>query len=140
MFLHLKFDFVGLLFGLDILCIMGNDITLKIIPDVVHPDVEIKGTITVSYPGKYDGVVISAQISDSNEHITYKSSNGKPISQNVARLFIGYDTMTNNAAEFTAVISFEPKSEHEVKFRASVIEQHKEIDSKIIFTKYMQKT
>ena len=119
---------------------MGNDITLKIIPDVIYPDVEIKGTITVSYPGKYDGVVISAQISDSNEHITYKSSNGKPISQNVARLFIGYDTMTNNAAEFTAVISFEPESEHEVKFRASVIEQHKEIDSKIIFTKYMQKT
>ncbi len=115
---------------------MGNDIDFKIVPTVIHPDVEIRGTITVSYPGKYDGVVVSAQISDSNEHITYKSSNGKPISQNVARLFIGYDTITDNTAEFTAAISFEPESEHEVKFRASVIEQHKEIDSKIIFAKY----
>ena len=37
---------------------------------------------------------------------------------------------------FTALIEFEPKQEHEVKFRVSIIEQHKEIESKIIFAKY----
>jgi len=30
----------------------------------------------------------------------------------------------------------EPKQEHEIKFRVSIIEQHKEIESQIIFAKY----
>jgi len=44
--------------------------------------------------------------------------------------------MPENKAEFTAVIEFEPKQEYEIKFRASIIEQHKEIESQIIFAKY----
>ena len=103
----------------------------------IHPSSEIKGTISVSYPGRYDGVVINTQILDSNEHIIYKSYNGKNISQNVSRLFINKDVMAGNKAEFTALINFEPKQEeHEIKFRASIIEQHKEIESQIIFAKY----
>jgi alpha-acetolactate decarboxylase len=44
--------------------------------------------------------------------------------------------MPDNKAKFTAVISFEPSQEHEIKFRASIIEQHKEIESQIIFANY----
>ena len=113
-----------------------KDIEFKINPIDIHPNLEIKGTISVSYPGRYDGVVINTQISDSNEHIIYKSYNGKNISQNVSRLFINKDVMPDNQAEFTALIKFEPKQEHEIKFRASIIEQHKEIESQIIFAKY----
>jgi hypothetical protein len=102
----------------------------------IHPDSEIKGTITVSYPGRYDGVVINTTISDSNEHIIYKSYNEKKISQNVSRLFINKDVMPENKAEFTAIINFQASQEYEVKFRVSIIEQHKEIESKIIFAKY----
>ena len=102
----------------------------------IHPDSEIKGDITVSYPGRYDGIVINTTISDSNEHIIYRSYNGKEISQNVSRLFISKDVMPEHKAEFTAVISFEPEQEHEVRFRVSIIEQHKEIESQIIFAKY----
>ena len=113
-----------------------KDIEFSLNSKEIHPNSEIKGTITVSYPGRYDGVVINTTISDSNEHIIYKSYNGKKITQNVSRLFINKDTMPDNKAEFTAVISFEPSQEHEVKFRASIIEQHKEIESQIIFAKY----
>lgn len=113
-----------------------GDITLELDTADIRPNTEIRGSIAVTYPGKYDGVVVSSQISDSNHHITYRSSNGKPISQNAARLFISRDAMAGDRAEFTAAITFEPKSEHEVKFRASVIEQHKEIDSKIVFARY----
>ena len=59
----------------------------------IHPGDEIRGTVTVGYPGRYDGVVINAQILDSNELIVYKSYNGKKISQNNARLFIGRDLL-----------------------------------------------
>ncbi len=113
-----------------------NDIEFKLNSMDIHPSSEIKGTISVSYPGRYDGVVINTQILDSNEHIIYKSYNRKKISQNVSRLFINKDVMTENKAEFTALIDFEPKQEHEIKFRASIIEQHKEIESQIIFAKY----
>lgn len=113
-----------------------GDIEFHLEPKEIRPNLEIRGTITVSYPGRYDGVVINTQISDSNEHITYRSYNGKKISQNVSRLFVNKTSMPENKAEFTAVIEFEPKQSHEVKFRASIIEQHKEIESKIIFAKY----
>ncbi len=113
-----------------------KDIEFNLNSKEIHPNSEIKGTISVSYPGSYDGVVINTTILDSNEHIIYKSYNGKKISQNVSRLFINKDVMPENKAEFTAIISFEPTKEHEIKFRASIIEQHKEIESQIIFAKY----
>ena len=113
-----------------------KDIEFDLNSKEIHPNSEIKGTVSVSYPGRYDGVVINTTILDSNEHIIYKSYNGKKISQNVSRLFINKDVMPENKAEFTAIISFEPTKEHEIKFRASIIEQHKEIESQIIFAKY----
>ena len=113
-----------------------KDIEFELDSTDIHPNSEIRGIISVSYPGRYDGVVINTQIFDSNEHIIYKSYNGKKISQNVSRLFINRDVMPENKAEFTATINFEPEQEHEIKFRVSIIEQHKEIESQIIFAKY----
>ena len=113
-----------------------KDIEIKLDKLDIHPKDEIKGNITVNYSGRFDGVVINAQILDSNELIIYKSYNGKKISQNVARLFVNKDLMPENNVEFTATIEFEPKQEHEVKFRVSIIEQHKEIESDILFAKF----
>ena len=113
-----------------------KDLEFKLNSTHIHPNSEIKGTILVSYPGRYDGVVVNTTISDSNEHIIYKSYNGEKISQNVSRLFINKEVMPENKAEFTAIINFQPNQEYEVKFRVSIIEQHKEIESQIIFAKY----
>lgn len=113
-----------------------KDLEFNLNSKEIHPNSEIKGTILVSYPGRYDGVVVNTTISDSNEHIIYKSYNEKKISQNVSRLFINKDVMPANKAEFTAIISFEPSKDHEIKFRVSIIEQHKEIESQIIFAQY----
>ena len=113
-----------------------KDLEFKLNSTNIHPNSEIKGTILVSYPGRYDGVVVNTTILDSNEHIIYKSYNEKKISQNVSRLFINKDVMPEDKAEFTAIINFEPGQEYEVKFRVSIIEQHKEIESQIIFAKY----
>ena len=43
--------------------------------------------------------------------------------------------MPQNSAEFTASIEFEPDEAHDVKFRASIIQEHKEIESDILFAK-----
>ncbi|MFQ5573285.1 MAG: hypothetical protein ACE5EJ_03435 [Nitrosopumilaceae archaeon] len=113
-----------------------KDIELKLDSKTIRPNSEIKGTVTVNFSGRYDGIVINTQIRNSNQLIVYKSYNGKKISDNVSRLFISKDVMPENKANFTAVIEFEPKEPHEVKFRASIIEQHKEIESDILFAKF----
>ena len=113
-----------------------KDINIELHNKSIHQDDEIKGTVTVNYLGKYDGIVINTLISDSNELVIYRSYNGEKISQNVSRLFVSRDKMPENKVEFTAAIVFEPKKEHEVKFRVSIIEQHKEIASDILFARY----
>ncbi|MFQ6025435.1 MAG: hypothetical protein ACE5JT_02840 [Nitrosopumilaceae archaeon] len=112
-----------------------KDIRLELESKDITPHSEIKGKISVRYPGRYDGVVINTQILNSNHLITYKSYNGKKISQNHSRLFISKDDMPNDKAEFTATMDFEPSQSHDVKFRVSIIEQHKEIESDIQFVK-----
>ena len=102
----------------------------------IKPNSEIKGHVTVDYPGTYDGIVINTLIMNSNELIVYKSYNNEKISDNVSRLFISKDVMSVNKAKFTAVIEFEPEQSHDVKFRASVIEQHKEVESDQLFAKF----
>ena len=113
-----------------------KDIEIKLDDIEIHPKEIIKGSVTVNYSGRYDGIVINAQILDSNELIIYRSYNGKEISKNVSRLFVNKDTMPENKVVFTASIDFEPNQEHEVKFRVSIIEQHKEIESDILFAKF----
>ncbi len=113
-----------------------KDIELKLNNINISPGSEIKGFIKVNYSGRFDGVVINTQIIGSNELVVYKSFNENKISQNVSRLFISKDNMPENKAEFTASIEFEPKEPHEVKFRVSIIEQHKEIESDVVFAKF----
>ncbi len=113
-----------------------KDIELKLDEENIKPHSEITGHITVNYSGRYDGVVINTQILGSNELVVYRSSNEKKISQNVSRLFISKDNMPENKADFSISIEFEPKETHEVKFRVSIIEQHKEIESVVLFVKY----
>src|SRR5574338_929456 len=112
-----------------------KDIELKLENLTFKTHEIIKGKIQVNYSGRYDGVVVNAQILGSNQLIVYKSYNNKSISQNLSRLFINKNDMPQNSVEFTASIEFEPKEMHEIKFRASIIQEHKEIESTILFAK-----
>lgn len=112
-----------------------KDIELRLESTTILPHETIKARIHVNYPGRYDGVVVNTQILDSNQLIVYRSYNTKAITQNVSRLFINRNDMPQNSAEFTASIEFEPTGTHDVKFRASIIQEHKEIESDILFAK-----
>ena len=112
-----------------------KDIELRLENTSVKPHEIIKGKIQVNYLGRYDGVVVNTQILNSNQLIVYRSYNTKTISQNLSRLFINRDDMPQNAVEFTAAIEFEPEEPHDVKFRVSIIQEHKEIESDVLFAK-----
>jgi hypothetical protein len=113
-----------------------KDIEITLDDTRIRPNSEFHGTIKVNYSGRYDSVVLNAQILSSNELMLFTSCNGKKMNSRSARLFIPRESMPQNTAEFTATITFEPKQIHEVKFRASIIEQHKEIESDVLFARY----
>ncbi len=110
-----------------------KDIEITLQDKNIKPNFDIIGTIKVNYSGKYDSIVLNTQILGSNELMLFTSHNGKKISQRSSRLFISRDSMPHNKADFTAMITFEPTQKHDVKFRASIIEQHKEIESDVLF-------
>lgn len=110
-----------------------KDIEITLQDKNIKPNSDIVGTIKVNYSGKYDSIVLNTQILGSNELMLFTSHNGKKISQRSSRLFISRDSMPQNKADFTAMITFEPTQKHDVKFRASIIEQHKEIESDVLF-------
>lgn len=99
----------------------------------LRPRTEFAAVITVGFQGRYDGVVINAQILGSNELITFASYNGKKISSRAARLFVDREAMPQDRVEFSASCEFVPQADLEVKFRASIIEQHKEVESAVVF-------
>jgi hypothetical protein len=113
-----------------------KDIEIILNDKNIKPNSDIIGIIQVNYSGKYDSIVLNTQIIGSNELMLFTSYNGKKISQRSSRLFISRDSMPNNKADFTAMITFEPIQKHDVKFRASIIEQHKEIENDVVFASF----
>lgn len=114
---------------------MMKDIEIRLDTTEFSPNVEFAGNVKVNFAGRYDGIVINSQVLDTDELVTYTSYNGKKTSHSVARLFVARDDMRDGMVEFTAILAFEPTRDLEIKFRASIIEQHKEIDSIILFGK-----
>ena len=43
---------------------------------------------------------------------------------------------SDNKVDFVATIEFEPTEKHDVKFRASIIQQHKEVENAQLFANY----
>ncbi|NDB46480.1 MAG: hypothetical protein EB163_04215 [Nitrososphaeria archaeon] len=113
-----------------------KDIEIILQDKNIKPNTDIIGTVRVNYSGKFDSIVINTQILGSNDLMLFTSYNGKKISQRSSRLFISKDTMQQNKADFTAMITFEPTQKHDVKFRASIIEQHKEVENDVIFASF----
>lgn len=98
---------------------------------------ELHGTITLSYPGRFDSVVINSQIENSSDVFSYINLNSKKINYPYARLSIfKADLGGRTVIEFTAMTKHVPSSDHSnVKFRVSIIQEHKEVVSDVEYIK-----
>jgi hypothetical protein len=116
-----------------------NEVSIKLAENEIMPGQEIHGTINISYPNRFDSVVINSQIVDSRDIFNYTSINGKKINYQYARLSIfKADLRDSRKLEFTAVTSHKPEDGYSnAKFRVAIVQEHKEVASALVFVKIL---
>lgn len=119
-----------------------KDVSISLAESSIVSGNDLHGTIVINYPGRFDSVVINSQIENSSDVFSYTNLNGKNIKHPYARLSIfksefGGSTTIN----FTATTNHVPGADEysNVKFRVSIIQEHKEVVSDIAYTKIIKK-
>jgi hypothetical protein len=114
-----------------------KELLLTINETEIHPNQEIHGRIEVNYSERFDTIVINSQIENSSDIFNYLQLNGKKINHPYARLSIyKKDLEEKRIVDFIAITQHLPKNDFsKVKFRASIIQEHKEVINDILFLK-----
>ena len=94
----------------------------------------VSGAVLVGFAGRYDGISINAQVLGYSGLLRFCSRDGRPENA-VGRLYVPGAEVRDRKVRFEAAPEFESGSELEVKVRASIIEQHKEIGSASAFAR-----
>ena len=94
---------------------------------------DLHGKVFIRYAGRFDSLVINSQIENSSDVFSYFSLNGKKINHPYARLSIFKAELGGkNPVEFVASTKHIPLSDYSnVKFRVSIIQEHKEVVSDV---------
>lgn len=113
----------------------SNSISIKLTEDHVSSGQDIHGIINMSYDSRYDTIVINSQIEDSSGTFEFVELNGKKIDYPYSRLSIfEKDIPGQKKIAFTARTNYTPHDAFsKVKFRVSIIQEHKEIASDISY-------
>jgi hypothetical protein len=103
----------------------------------INAEEELECIITINYTGRFDSISINSQIEDSSDVFTYTEINGKKINHPYARLSIMKKELQNpSSIRLKAITKHAPKNTQSVvKFRATLIQEHKEIASDVKFIK-----
>jgi hypothetical protein len=119
---------------------LGKDVSVSLAQSQISAGQELRGTVTINYPGRWDSVVINSQIENSSDVFSYTSINGKKINHPYARLSIFKADLSGEAViEFVATTKHVPAGDHSnVKFRVSIIQEHKEVMSDIVYIKVVK--
>jgi hypothetical protein len=119
-----------------------KQISVSLVESSVAAGEELHGTVVINYPGRFDSLVINSQIENSSDVFSYVNLNGKKIKHPYARLSIFKAELGGRTTiEFTAVTNHVPAtgSASNVKFRVSIIQEHKEVANDIAYTKVVKK-
>jgi hypothetical protein len=110
-----------------------KDISIRIIEKEISSGQDIHGSINLNYDGRYDSIIINSQIQNSNDVFNYTNINGKKINHPYARLSVSRnDIGEKKTLEFTANTKHVPPMDlSNVKFRVTIIQEHKEVASDI---------
>ena len=113
----------------------SNPISIKLTEEHAKSGQDIHGTIDLYYDSRYDTVVINSQIEDSSGTFEFVELNGRKIDYHYPRLSIFEKDITGQKKiTFTARTNHVPiNASSKVKFRVSIIQEHKEIANDISY-------
>jgi hypothetical protein len=117
-----------------------QDVSISLAESSISSGNDLHGTVVINYSGRFDSVVINSQIENSSDVFSYTNINGKNIKHPYARLSIFKSELAGSSIiNFTATTSHIPSGEYSnVKFRVSIIQEHKEVVSDIAYTKIIK--
>jgi hypothetical protein len=117
-----------------------KQISISLTESTVAAGEDLHGTVAINYSGRFDSVVINSQIENSSDVFSYSSLNGKKIKHPYARLSIFKAELGGRSTiEFTATTNHVPAGNHSsVKFRVSIIQEHKEVVNHIAYIKVVK--
>jgi hypothetical protein len=119
-----------------------KDVSISLAESSIVSGNDLHGTIVINYPGRFDSVVINSQIENSSDVFSYTNLNGKNIKHPYARLSIFKSELGGSTTiNFTATTNHVPAAAEysSVKFRVSIIQEHKEVVSDIAYIKIIKK-
>jgi hypothetical protein len=117
-----------------------KDVSISLAESSIAAGNVLHGTVLINYSGRFDSVVVNSQIENSSDVFSYTTLNGKNIKHPYARLSIFKSELAGrNTIEFTATTSHVPTCEYtNVKFRVSIIQEHKEVVSDIAYLRVVK--
>ena len=117
-----------------------KDVSISLAESSIVAGNDLHGTVVINYRGRFDSVVVNSQIENSSDVFSYASLNEKNIKHPYARLSIFKSELAGrNTINFTATTNHVPNGEYSnVKFRVSIIQEHKEVVSDITYTKIIK--
>jgi hypothetical protein len=117
-----------------------KDVSISLAESSIATGNVLHATVVINYSGRFDSVVVNSQIENSSDVFSYTSLNGKDIKHPYARLSIFKSELAGkNIINFTATTNHVPIGEYtNVKFRVSIIQEHKEVVSDITYTKIVK--
>jgi hypothetical protein len=112
-----------------------NPISIELMEEQATSGQDIHGTINLFYASRYDTIVINSQIEESSGSFEFVELNGKKIAYPYPRLSIFEKDISGlNKITFTARTNHTPRdASAKVKFRVSIIQEHKEVASDISY-------
>lgn len=117
-----------------------KDVSISLAESSIIAGNDLHGTVVINYLGRFDSVVVNSQIENSSDVFSYTSLNEKNIKHPYARLSIFKSELAGrNTINFTTTTNHVPAGEYSnVKFRVSIIQEHKEVVSDIAYTKIIK--
>jgi hypothetical protein len=113
-----------------------NDIVISFDKNEVKPNEELHGVININYPGRFDSVLINSQIENTSNVFSFIYLDGKKINYPYARMpILRQDIKDGNEIKFTVITEHVPQAISNVKFRVSIIQEHKEVADDVAFLK-----
>jgi hypothetical protein len=114
-----------------------KDVSISLAESSIVAGNDLHGTVVINYRGRFDSVAVNSQIENSSDVFSYSNLNGKNIKHPYARLSIFRSELAGrNTINFTVTTNHVPAGEYSnVKFRVSIIQEHKEVASDIAYTK-----